>query len=99
MEFEWDKNKNRINIEKHGIDFEQAKIVFEDPYLLNYEDDRFEYGEAREISIGQMPLVTQNKIILVVIVHTQRNGITRIISARKATRKERLLYEQEKIFS
>ena len=52
MECEWDENKNRANIAKHGIDFEQAKAVFDDPYLLTFVDERFEYGELREISIG-----------------------------------------------
>lgn len=96
MEFEWDENKNLANIEKHGIDFRQAQAVFEDPCLLTFEDDRFEYGELREISIGPLPLVTQRKTIIVVVVHTERNGITRIISARKATKQERRVYEQEK---
>ena len=49
MRFEWDENKNRSNISKHGIDFEQAKKIFEDPNLLTYEDARFSYGEIREI--------------------------------------------------
>lgn len=97
MEFEWDENKNRANITKHGIDFEQAKAVFDDPDLLTYVDDRFEYGEAREISVGLMPLVTQGQSLVVVVVHIDRDGITRIISARKATKRERRLYEEGKI--
>ena len=99
MEFEWDENKNRANIAKHGIDFQQAKAVFDDPSLLTRIDDRFEYGEVREVSIGQMPLVTQRQSLIVVVVHTERDGITRLISARKATKQERRLYEEGKIFS
>lgn len=99
MEFEWDEQKNRENITKHGIDFEQAKAVFEDPYLVTRVDDRFEYGEVREVSIGQMPLVTQGRTLIVLVVHIERNGITRIISARKATKQERRLYEQGQIFT
>ena len=99
MEFEWDDQKNRANIAKHGIDFEQAKAVFDDPYLVTRIDDRFEYGEVREVSIGQMPLVTQGQALIVVVVHTERDGITRLISARKATKQERRLYEEGKIFS
>lgn len=99
MGFEWDENKNRANTTKHGIDFEQAKAVFDDPYLVTLVDDRFEYGEVREASIGQMPLVTQGQTLLVVVVHTERNGVIRLISARKATKQERRLYEQRKIFS
>ncbi|MDF5723589.1 MAG: BrnT family toxin [Rhizonema sp. PD37] len=62
-------------------------------------NNRFYYGEVREVSIGQMPLVTQGQAIIVLVVHTERNGITRIISARKATKQERRLYEERKIFS
>lgn len=97
MEFEWDQNKNYNNIAKHGIDFEQVEAVFDDPFLLVFFDDRQEYGEVREIAIGKMPLVTQNQSIIVIVVYTERNGITRLISARKANKKERRFYEQRKI--
>lgn len=99
MEFEWDEDKNRVNIAKHGVDFEQAKAVFNDPFLVTRLDDRFEYGEVREVSIGQMPLLTRRQTLIVVVVHTERDGITRLISARKATKQERRLYEEGKIFS
>ncbi|MGK7883377.1 MAG: BrnT family toxin [Crocosphaera sp.] len=98
MEFEWDDNKNQANIAKHGIDFEQAKAVFNDPWLLIFFDERQEYGELREIAIGRMPLVTQNKSFVVVVVYTERNTVTRLISARKANKQERKRYEQGKIF-
>lgn len=97
MRFEWDENKNRSNISKHGIDFEQAKKIFEDPNLLTYEDARFSYGEIREISIGQLLLTTQQKIIIALVVYTDRNGIIRLISARKASKQERKRYEQQSI--
>lgn len=99
MEFEWDENKNKANIAKHGIDFEQAKAVFDDPYLVTYLEDRFEYREVREVSIGQMPLVTQGQALIIVVVHTERYDATRLISARKATKQERRLYEEENISS
>ena len=99
MEFEWDEDTNRANIAKHGIDFEQALAVFNDPCLVSLMDDRFEYGEVREVSVGQMLLVTQRQTLIVVVVHTERDGVTRLISARKATKQERRLYEQGKIFS
>ena len=73
--------------------------MFNDPCLVSLMDDRFEYGEVREVSIGQMPLVTQRQTLIVVVVHTERDGVTRLISARKATKQERRLYEQGKIFS
>ena len=95
MEFEWDENKNQSNIAKHGIDFQQAKRVFEDPYLLTYEDNRFSYGEMREISIGQLLLTTQQKVIIILVVHTDRNRKIRLISARLASKKERKQYEQQ----
>ena len=97
MEFEWDENKNKSNITKHGIDFRQAQRVFEDPNLLTYEDTRFSYAEIREISIGQLLLTTQAKIIVIVVVHTDRNGKIRLISARKASKRERREYEQQSI--
>ncbi len=98
MKFEWDDNKNRANIVKHGIDFEQAQTIFNDPFLLVFFDERQEYNELREIAIGRMPLVTQGTSIIVIVVYTERNGITRLISARKANKSERRRYEQGKLF-
>jgi uncharacterized DUF497 family protein len=97
MEFEWDENKNRSNTIKHGIDFQEAKQVFKDPDLLTYEDNRFNYGEIRDISLGQLELTTQSKIIVVVVVSIDRNGIIRFISARKASKQERREYEQQSV--
>ena len=53
MDFEWDPNKNRGNIRKHGIDFRDAVRAFESPYL-EYADERFDYGEERRIAYGRM---------------------------------------------
>lgn len=86
MKFEWDENKNRSNLEKHGISFEEASLIFEGTVLTRI-DDRREYGEAREISIGEIA-----EEVVIVVVHTKRNKKTRIISARKANRKERGRY-------
>lgn len=86
--FEWDEEKNRTNIEKHGISFEQACRIFEG-VTLTAIDDRFEYGEVREISLGMV-----DGIVVLSVVHTDRNGNTRIISARQANRKERKQYEE-----
>jgi uncharacterized DUF497 family protein len=97
MEFEWDEDKNQNNITKHGIDFQQAKQVFEDLNVLTYEDARFNYQEIREISVGQLLLTTQQKIIIAVVVHTDRDGKVRLISARKASKRERKIYEQQSI--
>ncbi|ELS05609.1 hypothetical protein Xen7305DRAFT_00053570 [Xenococcus sp. PCC 7305] len=97
MEFEWNENKNQSNITKHGIDFQQATKIFDDPNLLTYEDRRFSHGESREISLGKLLLTTQQQVIIAIVVHTNRDGIIRLISARKASKKERKLYEQQSI--
>jgi len=86
--FEWDEEKNRTNIEKHGVSFEQASRIF-DGVTLTVVDDRFDYGEIREISIGMI-----DEIAYLTIAHTDRDGRIRIISARPASRNERRRYEQ-----
>ena len=88
MGFEWDDEKNRANIDKHGVSFKTAVRIF-DGLVLTAEDDRFEYGEVRKNSIGMI----ENALILVVT-HTDRAGKTRIISARPGSRAERSRYEQ-----
>ncbi|MGV2831468.1 BrnT family toxin [Myxosarcina sp. GI1(2024)] len=96
MELEWDEQKNQTNIIKHGISFQEAQEVFKDPKLLTYVDDRFNYEEIRELSIGQLFLPEQ-PVIVVLVVHTDRNEVTRIISARRANKKERRRYEQRSL--
>jgi uncharacterized DUF497 family protein len=87
MKFEWDKNKSEANLQKHGISFDEAKTIFYG-HVLTIEDKRKEYGEARKISIGEL----EHKIAVAVVIHTDRKGKTRIISARIANKKERTLY-------
>ncbi len=70
----------------HGISFQQAKTIFNDKFLPR-QDDRFDYGEIREISLG---LIEGTTVILVV--HTHRKEKIRIISARKANKQEREIY-------
>ena len=89
MSFEWDEEKNQRNIEDHGIRFEDAQKIFDGPVLTRI-DDRDDYGEIRETSLGLF-----NGIVVLMVVHTDREGITRLISARKATKKERHHYEKE----
>lgn len=86
MEFEWDENKNRENIKKHGISFKEATAIFKRPMWIRI-DDRHDYGEVREVSIGDI-----GNFVIVVVAHIERNNKTRIISARKATPKERRRY-------
>ncbi len=90
--FEWDPVKAQSNRRKHGFTFDDAVRVFGDPYAIS-EQDRIEYGEIRWQLIGLF-----EGISLLTVAYTVReewpDEIFRIISARKATRKERRLYDQ-----
>ena len=88
MDFEWDERKNRANIAKHGVGFATASRIFEGP-VFTAVDERFDYGEVRENSIGMV-----NGVLVLVITHTDRAGRIRIISARPAQRAERTIYEE-----
>ena len=88
MFFNWDTSKNRSNIAKHGIDFFDAKEIFNFPMVIKV-DNRFDYGEKRWISIGLL-----GKIIIV-MVFTLRGESIRIISARKASQKEKNIYYEK----
>ena len=92
MNFEWDENKNLINQRKHGVSFEEVKSVFEDTYAILFDDpDHSEY-EERFLIIG----MTVTKGICIVS-HCYRGAdeTIRIISARKATKSERNVYEEQ----
>ncbi len=80
--FEWDDAKAAENYAKHGVDFETARQVFRDPFAIEVLDDREDYGEDRFVLIG-----TAEGVLLTVI-HTERDGRIRLISARHATRPE-----------
>ncbi|MEM7132083.1 MAG: BrnT family toxin [Chloroflexota bacterium] len=86
MEFEWDQKKNHANMQKHGIDFQDAKNVFLDPRYITEMDCRNDYREARYRIIGMV----EEQILLVV--YTYRNGRIRMISARRARKDERRTY-------
>ena len=86
--FEWDEQKNVVNLTKHGISFDEAKLIFDGP-VFTWPDKRSDYDEMREISIGMIL-----GLVVVTVVHTDRNGRTRIISARLANRRERRLYHE-----
>ena len=83
--FEWDEGKRQANIRKHAIDFVDVPEIF-DGAILTIEDTRFDYGEARFVTIGLL------RGRAVVVVHTERGGKMRVISARKATRYETKAY-------
>ena len=80
--FEWDEEKNRINQRKHKISFEEASTIFEGP-VLSLEDEGY-HDELRERSYGLI-----GGVVVACVIHTDRDGTTRIISARKATANER----------
>jgi uncharacterized protein len=79
--FEWDPEKNASNIQKHGLSFEEAASIFNGPVLTGPDENA---GEYREKSFGLL-----GGSVVVCVVHTDRNGKARIISARKATPNER----------
>jgi uncharacterized DUF497 family protein len=87
MNFVWDENKNSANIKKHGIDFNDALVIFENPLLIKINDRR-DYQEKRWIALGKMMQ------LVVVVVFTIRADSIRIISIRKANRTERKIYHE-----
>ena len=87
MEFEWDSNKAAINLAKHGVRFSDAEAVLFDPNALSFEDTTAQ-GEQRFVVIGMDHLWQ-----LLVVIYTDRGDKIRLISARHATRSERLNYE------
>ena len=91
MIFEWDEDKNKLNQRKHGIDFDTAKLVFNDPLHISIQD-RHKEGEERWQTMGNVEGIT---ILLVAhtITDTKNGEVIRIISARKATKRERRHYE------
>jgi hypothetical protein len=87
MKYEWDEAKNRKNLAKHGLSFEDAAQVFSGP-CVTFQDDRFEYGEERLITLG---LLAGR---LVVMAHSPRDEGTHIISMRKGNRREQKIYQE-----
>jgi len=87
MIYEWDEAKNRKNITKHGLSFEDADHVFSGP-CVSFIDDRFDYGEERIITLGLLA----GRVVI--IAHTPRDDGTRIISMRKANRREQQIYQE-----
>ena len=92
LRFEGDQAKNEANKRKHGIDFETARLVFDDPLCVTFVE-RVSGAEQRWHTIGSI-----GNTILLVVVHTYReedsDEVIRVISARVATRHERKLYAQ-----
>jgi uncharacterized DUF497 family protein len=87
MRFEWDAEKARMNLSKHGVSFEEAATAFGDPLSMTQFDPAHSDGEDRFVLLG----ATYGGR-LVVVSHTDRSATIRIISARVATRRERRIY-------
>jgi uncharacterized protein len=89
LKFEWDEAKRRTNLKNHNVDFEDAKLVFEDTSALETLDHRFAYGEERWQVTGW------GNGRMLAVVYVERKGVNRIISARLATRLEIDAYAEQ----
>ena len=90
MQFEWDEDKAALNLKKHGVDFRDAARVFYDVYRIEWYDATHSGDEERYNTIGKVREV-------LFVVYTERRERTRIISARKATPRERRIYEDHNL--
>ena len=88
MQFEWDRDKARRNLKKHGVTFDEAVTVFYDPLSATFDDPDHSVVERRLITIGFSALGR-----LIVVCHTERGSAVRVISARPATARERKRHE------
>ena len=89
FEYEWDDRKASSNLRKHGVSFHEASTVFDDPLAITYPDQAHSSGESRQLTFG-----LSSSVKLLVISHIETHTGLRIISARKADRSERKIYEQ-----
>jgi uncharacterized DUF497 family protein len=89
VEFEWDEHKAVINLRKHHISFVEAASVFGDPLAITVTDPDHSAAEQRELTFG---CCSGGRVV--VVAHIERGGRMRLISARRATSRERRAYEQ-----
>ncbi len=89
MRFEWNNDKAASNLLKHGVSFEEAKTVFDDPLYLDFYDPDHSEDEERYLIVGQ-----SNRGRLLIVSYTERGDVTRLISAREVTRTERETYAE-----
>ncbi len=87
--FEWDEQKAKTNRIKHRVSFQEARTVFDDPLFITFVDVEHSTDEERYITLG---LSAQRRLLL--IAHTDREGVICIISVRKATKNEQRVYEE-----
>ena len=90
LTFEWDEKKADENLKKHGVSFDEAKTVFNDPFSVTIYDPDHSTDEQRYIDIGM-----STKGRLIVVSYSERGETIRMISSRKATKKERRSYEDK----
>ena len=91
MRFEWDEDKNALNVKKHGVSFEEAQTVFFDPLTqVSPDPDHSSAGEDRFIALGYS---SNSRVLLVIHCFREKDETIRIISARKLTKSERKQYE------
>jgi uncharacterized protein len=88
-EFDWDPKKAKRNLKKHGVSFEEASTIFDDPDFISFLDEEHSVDEERQITIGM-----SIKARLLMAAHTERKRLIRIISARKATKNEEKFYNE-----
>jgi uncharacterized DUF497 family protein len=88
-DFEWDDAKAASNYARHGVTFDMARVVFQDPFAIDWLDDREAYGEARYVTIGMV----DGRLLYVA--YTMRDDRIRIISARGAEPHERRQYHED----
>jgi uncharacterized protein len=89
MKFEWDERKAVSNFSKHGVSFEEAETVFEDPLYVDFYDPDHSQDEERYLIIG-----ISKQARLLIVSYTERKKSIRLISAREVTRVEREIYEE-----
>jgi len=91
LRFAWDERKNRANRAKHGVWFEEAQSVFDDPRARMFHDPEHSEDEERFLLLG---MSSAERVLVVVHCYREAESLVRIISARKATKKEVRAYEE-----
>jgi len=89
MEFKWDEKKAAANLADHGVSFDEAKTVFDDPLYVDFYDPDHSYDEHRYLIVGES---RQGRLLIVS--YTERRDAVRLISAREVTFSERKTYEE-----
>jgi uncharacterized protein len=89
MRFDWDENKAASNLLKHGVSFDEAKTVFDDPLYVDFYDPAHSDDEDRYLIVGE-----SNQRRFLIVSYTERGNLIRLVSAREVTRTEREVYEE-----